>query len=571
MSPENDMIVACASVSEPSLVYEWILFHRSIGFDHFVLVTNEWGRLELEGVLSKAGFDSVVTVVVVLDLGEEHHKPIWNEFANRCKWIIFLEISEYVVIKIGRDVKRYLMAFEEYAALVVQVLMFDKETGVLNSPKNLGEFLYSRYFFQPSAISIFHRPTEVEFVGGWSSVSEHFSDAPCAMHIHITRIEQPIDLSGVMEIDQCKRNVEKYFSPELSGVRNNRIFGFIHVAIVNNWNILLASQLWKIKISGLEAVTSKIWLGIVGAGSEVRATLNWLPSNVEIAFLEPDVRRYEFPTLEFLQRHCLSVDSYVWYSHLKGVFRQDPEQQAWRNKMEEFVIFQYETAIAKLDSGFDVAGAFGSNDPRWAIPGNFWWATSSHIRTLPDITLLDQTNRWEAEHWIAMNGTNAFYWLDCGNNAFRNFRLMGSTVAAGLLTSNGYHGWLRIPVTYPRGWRAEVVISAHSPSFVEIEVFDEIVIFAFICQSGSMAGSWLVQFFINGTFVGGTRAVGKRTEGYRLGVGRYLLESRLVLGEMWGAHSVWAIWSPNLGSYAGIENIGENERCEFVSVAERDE
>jgi hypothetical protein len=83
-----------------------------------------------------------------------------------------------------------------------------------------------------------------------------------------------------------------------------------------------------------------------------------------------------------------------------------------------------ETVQPLVSGDFDVSGAFYLESHRWVskIPnfgpasyfaGNFWWATSAHIRRLPsaNAAMVDATryvDRYFAELWVTMAPHRAF-------------------------------------------------------------------------------------------------------------------------------------------------------------------
>ena len=88
--------------------------------------------------------------------------------------------------------------------------------------------------------------------------------------------------------------------------------------------------------------------------------------------------------------------------------------------MEEFVFVHYDLAISKMVTGYYAAGAMGCPDSRWNIPGNFWWARSDYLKTLPKVSTLNWANRWAAEGWICTEGRTGLYLDDYGDTVARD-------------------------------------------------------------------------------------------------------------------------------------------------------
>lgn len=114
---------------------------------------------------------------------------------------------------------------------------------------------------------------------------------------------------------------------------------------------------------------------------------------------------------------------YVLYLHPKGA-THDAEfeggmRDVWRRCMMKHLVGNWQKCVADLNSGFDSVGCHwmtGKQTPPgqsiWA--GNFWWAKSDFLKTLPSITLRDRIklsgldsleSRYESEVWIG-NGPN---------------------------------------------------------------------------------------------------------------------------------------------------------------------
>lgn len=174
----------------------------------------------------------------------------------------------------------------------------------------------------------------------------------------------------------------------------------MHIACMNHWDDVVRRQIWKIKETGLLEATQRIYWGILGEPD----TLFFDPifmSKVEIAFRDSNLARYEFPTLELLENLCRRRDSIVWYIHTKGVsyFPAQPKAEAWREYMEYFNIESWKSCHSAIEAGADAAGTLWDPGCRH-FAGNFWWASSDHIRRLPPVSSLLQHDRMKAEQWI---------------------------------------------------------------------------------------------------------------------------------------------------------------------------
>ena len=118
-------------------------------------------------------------------------------------------------------------------------------------------------------------------------------------------------------------------------------------------------------------------------------------------------------TLKRIYEDCKNEDMNVLYFHSKGStsystnvsidsIRKHKEYFYWRAFMNWAVLTEWafcETAL----SVYDIAGGDYHTEPSPHFCGNFWWATSNHIRQLPDP--LDKT--W----WYNLQKTTTDPWI----------------------------------------------------------------------------------------------------------------------------------------------------------------
>lgn len=89
---------------------------------------------------------------------------------------------------------------------------------------------------------------------------------------------------------------------------------------------------------------------------------------------------------------------YALYLHLKGSSKTDERQfenaLCWMDYMLYGVVDNWIICKQHLDAGADLVGS----QWHWHFKGNFWWAKSSYLRSLPDPMLLSH-DRYAAEYW----------------------------------------------------------------------------------------------------------------------------------------------------------------------------
>lgn len=114
---------------------------------------------------------------------------------------------------------------------------------------------------------------------------------------------------------------------------------------------------------------------------------------------EPNI--YEGSTLATLHKYCQSVqDEYIVYYHTKGSSNISPEAKLWRQLLDEIMINQWQMRYHDIQ-GYDAIGVEDSG-PLNIFSGNYFWAKSNYIATLP-CPLENFTDRYSFEAWLFLN------------------------------------------------------------------------------------------------------------------------------------------------------------------------
>jgi Methyltransferase domain len=182
------------------------------------------------------------------------------------------------------------------------------------------------------------------------------------------------------------------------------VVGAYHVATFPGWEAIVDAQCTRMKSSGLLDRSEEVLVGVVGnfdlARDRVRALLG---EKARLTFGGP-LSAYEFGTLELLYRAaCAGREFLGWYVHTKGVSSGSEAAAAHRRRMESVIMDNHRACVDLLidynacGSGWQTTG-FDKPNPHFS--GNFWWARASYLRTLPQPTSLDTSDRYQAEFWI---------------------------------------------------------------------------------------------------------------------------------------------------------------------------
>lgn len=178
---------------------------------------------------------------------------------------------------------------------------------------------------------------------------------------------------------------------------------------------IVTEQLLLLQTTKLLDAATYVQINVNGTKPDVIAVASILPPNAKIMYIwHGDRAVTEIPTLKLLRERALTTDSYILYFHSKGV--STPGKQInWRRRMELYLIKNsWAECVLFLTKGYDTVGC------HWLTPeqfpaqiktpfygGNFWWARSSYIATLPELPPDKWNNRYEAEHWIGLNNPTA--------------------------------------------------------------------------------------------------------------------------------------------------------------------
>ena len=141
---------------------------------------------------------------------------------------------------------------------------------------------------------------------------------------------------------------------------------------------------------------------------------------------------YEGHTLKLLHDRCQVADINVLYFHSKGVLNNGSASVAnWREILNHFCISEWAECVGQLQQS-DVVGLKESSKLN-IVSGNFWWANSNYIKTLPDPLASDkymsatdcwpgqQSYRYSFEHWITVNNPHIHFIADTEVNHYRQY------------------------------------------------------------------------------------------------------------------------------------------------------
>lgn len=207
---------------------------------------------------------------------------------------------------------------------------------------------------------------------------------------------------------------------------------FAHNYLFNNWENVVREQLDKLVISDLYSSAQEINYCVYSENEKdyenFISILKSYDTKNKINIIRHQNNEHEIETLYFLQNRIRDISSeeksYVLYYHTKGVTSEINHADSkvdmncvtsWRRLLEYFCIELWHKSISVLKDGYDTSGSLYISDSGQYYhnyySGNFWWATSDYIKTLPDIkdeykkqlSINKDLGRMVCEKWIGMS------------------------------------------------------------------------------------------------------------------------------------------------------------------------
>ena len=219
-----------------------------------------------------------------------------------------------------------------------------------------------------------------------------------------------------------------------------KIYGFYHIAAINDYETLVLKQLDRLLKSGLLSVTKILYIISIGnkdSYEKILGIINRLKiTNIKILSVT-DLTNYEFITLKTIKKLSEKEDFNCYYLHTKGVSISENNYsfysggkydynhvkecvETWREYMEYFIIDNYYKCIEGLKE-FDAVGCFKTNNPQNHFTGNFWWSKSDYIKKLTSIDSLNTKDRYQAEFWIGGNNIGKLLSLHQPENEYKAY------------------------------------------------------------------------------------------------------------------------------------------------------
>lgn len=222
------------------------------------------------------------------------------------------------------------------------------------------------------------------------------------------------------------KNIEysENFWDKINSTRIKKVC-FIHSCNIENVGTYRLDYLVnKLNSSDSVKIFDKIYILNIGLHVE-----NIYGEKYEVINYSDNIYLYENPTINLIKTFSESnPNTYILYLHTKGV-SFDPnnnKENDWIDLMLYFLVDENKNCINMLDNFYDVVGCNYSKDiditiwykdnPHIYPPhysGNFWWANSNYLRTLPLLSV-DKPEKMSPEFWLFKNNP-IFYNLHSSN------------------------------------------------------------------------------------------------------------------------------------------------------------
>lgn len=179
---------------------------------------------------------------------------------------------------------------------------------------------------------------------------------------------------------------------------------------------IIDGQMRLMKSCGLLDAYDEFHIGINGGGESSLISKILFPEKAKVSFHGTHCKN-ELRTILLLEEWVKTrPDWNVLYFHSKGATHPIGHDRSirWRNCMMKHLVTNWRKCVSDLDSGKDSVGCHWAEPPKtppgqfiWC--GNFWWAKSDFLKTLPSLMLrqrialsgLDSVeSRFEAEVWL---------------------------------------------------------------------------------------------------------------------------------------------------------------------------
>ena len=183
---------------------------------------------------------------------------------------------------------------------------------------------------------------------------------------------------------------------------------YLHTYCRKDYRHIVLDKIRKIKLSGLWDNMEKLFIPVSGIreqDKEFFEDLKLLSNKIKIFEHINPVFNNEPDTLNYIKNRAENFETNkpILYMHTKGVTYDHPvlnkNVKEWVRYLDLYTIAHWEECINALNL-YDTAGPMYSPTPMKHYSGNFWWANSDYIKTIPTLDKENIKPLERGEFWI---------------------------------------------------------------------------------------------------------------------------------------------------------------------------
>lgn len=191
---------------------------------------------------------------------------------------------------------------------------------------------------------------------------------------------------------------------------------FYHLACIGNWQEVFNEQARQLYKNGFQQAN----ITVLGTAEDIQ-TINLIceEQNIRscIVFHAPDPNHFETPALLAIEEYARQTDGFVLYLHSKGVSSSaDETKKKWRRLMMYELVENWEQCMLQLPH-YDAVGVnWRDMPPTSHFCGNFWYASTSYLRTLADFRVYYNNPRYRIWDRINDKRLGCEFWISSGKS-----------------------------------------------------------------------------------------------------------------------------------------------------------
>lgn len=215
---------------------------------------------------------------------------------------------------------------------------------------------------------------------------------------------------------------------------------YLHTYCRKDYRHIVLDKIRKIKLSGLWDNMEKFFIPVSGMreqDKEFFEDLKLLSNKIKIFEHVNPVFNNEPDTLNYIKNRAEKFENNksILYMHTKGVTYDHPvinkNVKAWVRYLDLYTIGHWRECIDAL-SNHDTAGGLFSPTPMKHYSGNFWWANSDYIKTLPTLDKENIKPLERGEFWVcSQSDKNKLIGYVPGIDLYKNYYCKESDFKSG--------------------------------------------------------------------------------------------------------------------------------------------